>query len=479
MKQSILFLLVLFSLQCAAQHENDKWYFGTSAGVDFTSGNPVVIPGGQTNVAEGTSVVCDGATGTLLFYTDGIKVWNANHQQMPNGFGLNGHTSATQSALIVRKPGTSSYYIFTAGSAVGYFGSYQGLCVSTVDMTLNSGLGDVTVKNQVLLTHATEKLAGVRNSNCDGFWVVAHGWNTDAFYSYPVTGLGIGTPVISNTGSVHQDAGSGNNSESIGYMRISNSGTQLALNTFIYMNTIELFDFDRQTGIVSNGAVIDTYPVSYNTGPYGLCFSPNDTRLYVSINSIATSNELYQYDLTLATTAAIGASQSLISSTSVSGLRYSALQLAPNGKIYMSKFTSTTLDVINNPNALGSLCGFSANNITITGGTPSYGLPNFVEMAECNNNNPKGIETNEANAAAIRLFPNPATGNITLTVPGFFQDGNTELQVYDVFGKVVYTRQIDAVVSEINTGLWSAGTYFFVIMDKGQRVAARKIVVQQ
>lgn len=175
MKLSALLLSVFLGTALFAQHENNLWYFGNNAGLDFSSGSPVPISGGQTFVYEGTAVACDDTTGNLLFYTDGMTVWNSNHQQMPNGFGLNGHTSSTQSAIIVPNPAGTLYYIFTTGSAVGYNGGFAGLCVSTVDMSLNSSLGDVTVKNQVLLAQSTEKLVAVRDDYCEGYWVITHG----------------------------------------------------------------------------------------------------------------------------------------------------------------------------------------------------------------------------------------------------------------------------------------------------------------
>lgn len=474
MKLSALLVAALCATSLLAQHENDKWYFGTNAGLDFTSGSPVSISGGQTSVYEGTAVLSDENTGNLKFYTDGMTVWNSNHQQMPNGFGLNGHTSSTQSALIVRQPTTNLYIIFTTGSAVGYNGGYAGLCYSVVDMSLNSGLGDVTVKNQVLLTQATEKLTAVRHPHCDSYWVIAHGWNSDAFYAYPVNFLGVGTPVVSNTGSVHQDVGSGNNSEAIGYMRASNNGTKLALNTFIEMNTVELFDFNPQAGLVSNGVVIDTYPVSYNTGPYGLCFSPDDTRLYVSNNSIANSNALYQYDLTLSTASAIGASQTLIASTSIGGLRYSALQLGPDGKIYMSKYTSNTLDVINTPNALGAACGYVSGAVTFVSGTPSYGLPNFFS-AECGK--VSGIEAPSQQVHVIDVYPNPGNEKITVSVSDFHTCDNPEFIIYDITGRIVFTQRLQTPSTQITVGFLSEGVYQYSVLSKGQVLGSDRLMI--
>ncbi|TXI67741.1 MAG: hypothetical protein E6Q46_02540 [Flavobacterium sp.] len=73
-----------------AQGEANIWYFGNKAGISFNSGVPVPLLDGQMQADEGCATLSD-ANGNLLFYTNGITVWNRNHQIMPNGTGLMGH----------------------------------------------------------------------------------------------------------------------------------------------------------------------------------------------------------------------------------------------------------------------------------------------------------------------------------------------------------------------------------------------------
>ena len=59
---------------------------------------------------------------------------------MTNGAGLMGHSSTTQSAIIVQLPGSSNiYYIFTLDD----FAGVDGVRYSIVDIDLQSGLGEV------------------------------------------------------------------------------------------------------------------------------------------------------------------------------------------------------------------------------------------------------------------------------------------------------------------------------------------------
>jgi len=97
-----------------AQGEADNWYFGYNAGIKFprdASGNvtgpPTALTDGALRTAEGCATISD-RHGNLLFYTDGMKVYNRNHQEMPNGNGLTGHNSSAQSGVIIPKPGSTS-----------------------------------------------------------------------------------------------------------------------------------------------------------------------------------------------------------------------------------------------------------------------------------------------------------------------------------------------------------------------------------
>ena len=149
-KNFLLAAVFISTLQLVAQREASNWYFGDNAGINFDINNNVTpLTDGQLSTDEGCTSISD-TSGQLLFYTDGIRVYNRNHTVMPNGLNLNGNPSSTQSAIIIPKPGDANiYYIFTASTTFGGAPDL-GFQYSEVDMTLNNGLGDVTSsKNQV------------------------------------------------------------------------------------------------------------------------------------------------------------------------------------------------------------------------------------------------------------------------------------------------------------------------------------------
>jgi len=104
MKKTYLALIISFFITHSifSQYETSHWFFGYNAGLNFQSGSPVVEPGGQIQTEEGCSSISD-VCGNLLFYTNGVTVYNKNHQVMQNGTGLKGDDSSTQSGIIVPK----------------------------------------------------------------------------------------------------------------------------------------------------------------------------------------------------------------------------------------------------------------------------------------------------------------------------------------------------------------------------------------
>jgi hypothetical protein len=270
MKKRMFIAILFISSFSFAQNEGNIWYFGTNAGIDFNDTIPVALNDGQTACGEGTASIADPISGKVLFYTDGGNVWDSTHNMMPNGTGLMGTGSTTQAALIVRHPCSKRmYYIFTIEAETGS----NGLRYSTVDMSLNSGKGDVVVKNFPLYTFPmAEKLTVAKQSNGIDIWVIAHEFGNNKFLAYPITCNGIVAPTISNVGLPYSLSG-----DQYGQMKVSPNGIIIGSAINYSTSKVEIYDFDNSTGNVSNPMIL------YNIDdPWGLEFSPDNTKLYVS-----------------------------------------------------------------------------------------------------------------------------------------------------------------------------------------------------
>jgi len=139
-------------------------------------------------------------------------------------------------------------------------------------------------------------------------------------------------------------------------------------------NEIALFEFNNLNGVISNYIKI---PFNNNVGPYGIEFSPDGSKFYVSSN-INAFGYLHQFDLILNSKEEIINSKSLIDSFNNF---IGALQLGPDLKIYHSRLQATYLGVINKPNNRIAYINYKANGLYLKGNISFYGLPNFCSDA--------------------------------------------------------------------------------------------------
>lgn len=365
----------LFLLASYGQNHNNNWYFGNHAGITFNTTPPTAVTNGQLNTFEGCATISS-SSGQLLFYTDGTSVYNKNHVQMANGYGLLGSWSATQSAIIVPKPGSSTlYYIFTVAKEV----EANGFMYSIVDMSQNSGLGDVINKNISICTPVVEKVAAIRHSNGSDVWIVCHGWNNNVFNAYLLTSSGLSSvPVTSAVGAIHDINGGLNADNWIGYMKASPDRSKIAV-AVRQKSLYEVFSFDNATGLISNPvSLINTQSTSnFAYGAYGLEFSPNSRYLYVKNFG---PGDVFQYDLSTYNQTSINASKTLVGTVNGNpNYLTGAMQLGPDNKIYIVKYDQSYLAVINNPDLAGLSCNLIDNAISLGSGVGQLGLPSIID----------------------------------------------------------------------------------------------------
>ncbi|MCC6702093.1 MAG: hypothetical protein IT221_11245, partial [Fluviicola sp.] len=349
-------LFFWFYTSVHGQLENNIWYFGTNAGLNFSTSPPTAILG-SLSALEGTASICN-SSGSLLFYTNGVTVWNANHLVMQNGSGILGGASSTQPALIVPIPQScQKYYLFTTEDHMGS----KTFRYSIVDMCLNGGLGgiDPAHKNVPIAINISEKLTAVMHSNGTDIWVITHVLSSNVFKVFLVDAAGIHPPVINAVGTTYT------NNNFIGPVKASPSGTKIAAATTFPNHSCELFNFNKSTGVMTLSQ--DLQPFIAN-GVYGLEFSPNENFLYIA--TTWGTNYLYQYNLT---------TNAVTQLSSIAGnYNFGALQLGLDNRIYLARNNESFLGVINAPNTNGLGCNYIDNGIYLAPGSMSNsGMPNF------------------------------------------------------------------------------------------------------
>ncbi len=371
-----LFTAVTYILPATttAQYEN-VWAFGRQKGLDFNSGSPVLITA-AIDQTEGCASVCD-AQGKLLFYSEGNKVWDRQHNLMPNGFGIVAanervETSA-QAALIVPVPGSADqYYLFSVGVVNMTFGPAT-LYYSVIDMTLNNGMGNIVPGRKGIVIDSskmlTERLTAIPGSNCN-IWVITCRDTTNTYLAYEVSAAGINTtPVVSNSGGVLAHIGALCGSPDHRKLVATNFGT--------HPLGLIVSDFDPATGIVSNSVQLDISGEYYSA-----CFSPDNSKLYVSESDLPIhSSRLWQFDLSAPNPAAAKTLLHTIGPYPGGSSAISGIKLAPDQKVYVIQ-NDGFMGRVDQPNDAGTACNYVPQGVQVTNPTalPYYGIPNVVPI---------------------------------------------------------------------------------------------------
>ncbi len=379
------------------QGEDNTWIFGINAGLNFNGGSPVPVFSNMYTHYASASV--SDVNGRLLFYTDGIWVWNRNHRLMPNGFSLNPvpyiySYNITQGALIIPFPDVpDKYYVFSlVGNNIGggVDRSTNRLYYSVVDMTGDGGLGDVDPGQKGILLDTTlkERMTAVVGENCNVWLLVQSRISAVSIRAYEITAAGINTtPVISgyfSSRTSNLDFGSMAAAPNRKKIAVTLNGPNGLWCSFGQEVVGMVLDFDPTTGVCSNPVWLETDRSLCDIGGKGIAFSPDNSKVYVvsDIKATAGHSRVYQYDLSSGNQSIISLSQINILSPHPS--RH--LRLAPDGKIYIGRPGGPTvrgqLKVIDQPNLPATSFGFSLSDIYLLNG--SYlgggGLPNVVPV---------------------------------------------------------------------------------------------------
>jgi len=446
MKKIILTFLVFFgfiALTFAQVKHDYNWIVGydstpaTPEGegtiFDFND-SPILIDFLPIDInMEQTNITCSDKEGNLIFYSNGCSIYNADHELMENGDGINPgqvHDIQCDDAYTIIQGmialpifgNDSLYYLFhqhIVYETNPFEVKIDQLLYSIVDMSTNNGLGEVTLKNEAAIpdTIWPGELTAVKHINGEDWWIISPGFQ-NKYYTMLLTPDSLTNPTEQFIGpEVTRNSGEGS-----GQACFSPNGTKYAR----YNNTdqVFLFDFDRSSGQLSNFQQLIVADTA-NSG--GAVFSPNSRFLYIS-----AADYVYQFDLWATN---IQDSKKVIATwdgfleSDFFPTRFALMQMGPDCRIYINTTAGTSFfHVIQFPDLEGEACQLEQRAVKLSsfnsramphfpnyrlGTTPTYPCDPSIEFPDF----PTAVSEVEAAGVEFSLYPNPTSGMLRLELP--------------------------------------------------------------
>ncbi len=495
----IIFVVILFVLSdnCYSQARRDAvWCFGDSAQIDFNQQPPQVS--WCATRSRGTACSIADSTGNLLFYCNTFYlpafysgydklgvVYNKNNEVMENGDSIVGRGWYREIVIMPNFINTNQFYLFHTGVTTN-----GELYYSVIDLSYNNGFGKVISKNVLIDSLNGEKISGglteIKSGNGRDWWLIfrTSGNNPqNTFHKYLISPIGIQHYPDQNIGSLSISNGIG--------FKYNNKGDKLLI--WNHWGLMEIYDFDRCSGNLSNLKVIHPEINSTQDFFWGAEFSPNDSLLYVSTGD--THTYLFQFNLTSSN---IYNSKIILDSINYPLYSGSDLKLAIDGKIYRSTLYydgtinsfpyadsvynsyNMNLSAINDPNILGLGCNYQPYSFYLGGKRTYVGLPNnpYYDMPALGGSIcdtlglPNGIRIHEK--SAFTVFPNPARDKIYFSTSNYLEE-KPVVKIFDFTGKIVFEKQVTDNTIEVSK--FCQGLYTVSFFVKGVYYSSVKFTV--
>ncbi len=392
----VIVLFYIFApLDLLAQKHDYHWLYGYNPGgtnsafrnadIDFNYTPPHVDPSNTPINFNLSSAAMSDSAGTLLFYTNGIALYNAAHQLIENGDTINpgewwqssinmGYAHFFGGFTLPYPNHPDEYVFFHAGLVYDDDSSYVRENVfyyTLIDMAANNGKGKVLLKNQILLEGDLGWPAACKHGNGRDWWITIYDLGNPEQQTFLLSPTGITGPFTQTIGPVFPER------ENIGKCVFSPDG-----NTYIRHdgnNGPRIMRFNRCTGLFSNLRLLP-YPENTAVFSWSAAISPDSRFLYLSKPTVVWSldlqvtNPLVSYLDTLARYNGSYCPEPW-------STRFFAMQEAPDGKIYASNYenSSRCMNVIGQPllPGLAADVAFGGFELPIWNGITSSHFPHY------------------------------------------------------------------------------------------------------
>ncbi|MCD6066349.1 MAG: hypothetical protein K0S33_1175 [Bacteroidetes bacterium] len=320
--------------------------------LDFSNGSPVVNYTGVPDGFEAISHVED-PSGNILFFVNANGVFRGTTQTiMPGSVGMLASPSSAEVVICPNPANSLQYYVIHNSETC----SQLYYCI--VDMSLAGGQGDVIQLNTPIdQVTFSEGLEIIQVPCQNKYWLVGYACEYGLKrFTIDSSGISNGQVIFSHAPPNFMYDGRSELDYHSGRIGIS----------FSYSNDALLGDFDPQTGIFTNPVLVNLNSFTTYGGFYGVEFSPDGSKVYMSAWYENFENNFFQYDFNT------GASQSFfLNSTLAPGTNFDGpgqIELGPDGNLYVVHDGGYQIHVISQPNSLNpSFSKITTNSVCALG----------------------------------------------------------------------------------------------------------------
>jgi len=519
----IYFIFTTYGIAFSQNWSESKWVLSDSLGIDWTlpiTSNRFFFKTSFRG-SEASALICN-QQGDIKLYSNAWGVWNKNHTYMAgsisSGPPCQGIDYASLPLLLPSVSDTNIYYLFDLSWMRSLSGN--GFAYWKIDVSANNGSGkwiqsfpiphntgfDWVPALSNIPSSASNEATTIKHGNGRDFWIIqktAANSTTSPVYNAYNNGYLI-YPFIND--SLYFPSfqsfipGITENVCANGRLVATEDGSMFA--NFHRLGYLELYDFDRCSGIISNRRIIDSRAnaiTTWNNLPFtSIAFSQDSRFLYAS-----NLDTIWQYDLINPVLSAIQSSKQIVWYDTLhdDSLGVYSMSLAPNGKIYFSIATiannyfdcphtngivpdtkyTTWLGSIEHPEVQGVGCSVQTYGLYLQGGRSFAALPHRYNLnlgpligSPCDSFT--AVEELQLRPKMnATLYPNPAQTEATLTWSGV-PEGAFVLR--DMLGRAMMEDKITASSGSIKLDLsvLPKGIYLWQVQSDGYSKNGKLVV---
>jgi gliding motility-associated-like protein len=351
MKSVLLIFSLAFSIVVQGQSLIQNLFFSSDENItklNFSTAPPNITYTGISDGFEAIAHVED--NGAILFYVNANGVYRGDNTIMPGSTGIIANNSSAEINVCQIPGDPDKYYILYNAETC------SPVYYSIVDMSLLGGIGDVIDLNTLIDNgNYGEGLEIVRIPGTNNYWFVTYDCD-NGIELFEITAAGIqpGNMVLPFDNNINDVRGE---------LDYHNGKVALAA-AYAANQNVAIFDLDEAAGTASNLVTLDI------SGAYGVEFSPDGTKLYIT-QWYTIGTNLYQYDFN--TGNLTNYSISIPNGLNGWGSNgFGQIEMGTDGRLYIVCDGSNNIFVIENPNDLVFTWSFMQTNYDLSLGVSDH-----------------------------------------------------------------------------------------------------------